>query len=325
MKKGFFREGWYRIILLTIGLGSALFIGEVGARLYFFGMDAFSYEKLNSFDNLFKAGVVQPSSIDGLNYELKPNLNTYYKLFPFKTNASGMREVDQEYVGHKKVRKIAMIGDSFTMGTGVPFEGIYHSVAERNLNEQSDSIEFRLLNFGVSGYNLNEYVVYLKNAVIAQHPDEVVIGFCSYNDHYRPEEYWEEAQLESGLERSGFWKSYLRRLISIRLNPPKDISADPFSSVDLNYMENKLWEIKSFCESRSMDVSLIFLAINHKPKEAKQIQTISDNLGIKFIDSSHLFEGQQADQFIFNELDGHPNDKAHELFAQALVEMLTRE
>ena len=71
-----------------------------------------------------------------------------------------------------------VIGDSFTMGSGVEIEKVYHSVVEEKLNEREDSVRYELINFGVGGYNLLNYSGVLEKKAVLYDPDFIVIGFC---------------------------------------------------------------------------------------------------------------------------------------------------
>ncbi len=50
-----------------------------------------------------------------------------------------------------------VFGDSYTMGSGVDIENVYHSVIEQSLNKQSDGANYELINPGLGGYNLLNY------------------------------------------------------------------------------------------------------------------------------------------------------------------------
>lgn len=313
-----------QFIALSIGCITALFVGELGARFYFFGRSALSYEKVNSFDNLFRCEIVQSSPIDGLEYELKANVNTYYKLKPFFTNKAGFRDDSFSMKRRENQRRIVIIGDSFTMGTGVSHEETFHSIVEKDLNAKNLTKKYELLNFGVSGYNLNEYLALLKAKVFNYSPHEIVIAFCGYNDHFLPQDLGVK-EFKLGLKPTGFWKSYLKLLIQIRINKPQNVESITYPEENLNYIKKQLAQIKKLGEGQNAKVSLIFLATNFKPKESNQIRTISEGLNINFIDASILFKGKQTKKYTLNELDSHPNEKAHVLFSKALISLLTAE
>ncbi|MFT4681523.1 MAG: hypothetical protein ACI9YU_001372 [Flavobacteriales bacterium] len=300
----------------------AISIGETGTRLYAFGGDAFNYEKVNSFDNAFQSGIAQTSDIKGLEYELVPSLDIWYKLTPFRTNKFGLR--DDACTKYRKygVRRIAIIGDSFTMGTGVAQNQLYHTIVENKLNAGNDTIGYELLNFGVSGYNLNKYEIQLKETVIDFKPDEVVIGFCAYNDHYLPDKSPKIDSIPAGTTAKGFWEFYFKRLIKLRFFMQHDVQKLKYEKEHLQYIEERFNGIRQFCEEKKIRVSVIYLSNLYKPKEASQIELISKNMGFKFVDTSCYFKKKDIAHYSVNVFDTHPNDKANKIFGAALFNLL---
>jgi hypothetical protein len=65
--------------------------------------------------------------------------------------------------------RVAVLGDSFAFGFGVPFESVFATVMERK-NEQ-----FEVLNFGVSGYSTDQEVLTLEKVVLAYNPHIVLL------------------------------------------------------------------------------------------------------------------------------------------------------
>jgi hypothetical protein len=75
-------------------------------------------------------------------------------------------------------RRIAIVGDSFTFGLEVPYEGTWGYKLEQKLGAQ-----FQVLNFGVDGYGLDQALLRYQRDVIPWHPDIVIIGLI--NDDIR--------------------------------------------------------------------------------------------------------------------------------------------
>jgi hypothetical protein len=94
--------------------------------------------------------------------------------YPVATNALGMwdREVADKRGDEFRV---AVLGDSFTWGWGVPYGQRFTEVVE-DLDPQINA-----LNFGVPGYGPLQYLLKLDQ-VLALKPDYVVVTFCLGND-----------------------------------------------------------------------------------------------------------------------------------------------
>lgn len=109
----------------------------------------------------------------------------------FHTNSQGLR--DREYPQSKPEGKyrILVLGDSFTWGYGVEDNEIYTEILETILPETE------VINLGVTGYSLQQEILYFKRKGLEYSPDLVVVGFC-LNDIY-PEDI-DKAMGTSGLK-----------------------------------------------------------------------------------------------------------------------------
>jgi len=118
--------------------------------------------------------ILKASSAPYLQYELTPNASGYAWDTDVAINSAGFR--DREYpVAKGRQYRIASVGDSTTFGNGLPVDSVYPKQLESLL--ASEKRGFEVLNFGVGGYDVLNYlgVVELR---AAYRPDLVVIGFC---------------------------------------------------------------------------------------------------------------------------------------------------
>ena len=123
-----------------------------------------------------KPGMYQihrPSSV--FNWELVPGASGFGRAGTYiHINADGFR--DSEHSLHKEagVFRIMVIGDSFTFGQGVNLEDTYSKYLERLLNSKVMTAE--VINCGVIGYGMWQYLEVLKRKVIPYKPDLVILG-----------------------------------------------------------------------------------------------------------------------------------------------------
>ncbi|MFH1799245.1 MAG: hypothetical protein ABH891_00160 [Candidatus Omnitrophota bacterium] len=80
---------------------------------------------MDTVHDISRSGLFQAGD-SGINRELKPNLNRYFKMARFRTNSAGLR--DKEYPIRKApgTFRVAVLGDSFTMPAGVEIEDAFH-------------------------------------------------------------------------------------------------------------------------------------------------------------------------------------------------------
>ncbi|MCA0376924.1 MAG: hypothetical protein LCH84_14820 [Gemmatimonadetes bacterium] len=113
---------------------------------------------------------------DMLLETLRPNVQQQYHGKPFRTNSFGMR--DQEYALAKtpNTLRIALLGPSDVMGSGVGDDETFDALLERRLDAlaQQQGRRVEVLNFAVEGYSLLQQRAMLEQRVLAWQPDVVL-------------------------------------------------------------------------------------------------------------------------------------------------------
>lgn len=323
----------YIALALAIGLGLGLILAELAVRVYRYGPDSLIPPVMNSLHPIGTSGMIR-SSIPELGYELKPNLDELYKKVPFRTNSAGLR--DREYPKEKPEGsfRTAVIGDSFTMPTGVPIEEAFHSRIENSLNQSSrekgSSQQYEFLNFGVGGYQLPQYLAILRERALDWEPDLVVIAL-STNDHI-------------------FFQS-----IADKFNEPYRVKEEtfPFFEIELipwlartfgaaatatprptmltpnfrQHVDEYFGHLRALASAENVPMVIVFLApYRWQFEELREgLASLAAAHDIPFIDASEsLPEEENLDLRIFR-ADGHPNGTANARFATTIERELLRQ
>jgi hypothetical protein len=114
------------------------------------------------------------STQDEQDYELLPEKAGRFVGAMVRTNRWGMRDIDYRMEPPPGVYRIALLGASIAMGSGVEMEDSFEAVLERRLNaERPGGLRFEILNFGVAGYAPQHTLFQLKQKVPAFQPDAV--------------------------------------------------------------------------------------------------------------------------------------------------------
>ena len=95
----------------------------------------------------------------------------------YKSSEEGIRSqaVGVSYKDAQRLPRVAIVGDSFTFGLGVPFESSWGAQLE---NSMTNTVE--VLNFGVNGYGIDQaYLRYTRDAK-PLHPEMVILSFISW-------------------------------------------------------------------------------------------------------------------------------------------------
>lgn len=305
----------FKIISIGIGLLFSAFLCEIVARIYFFGGAAFSYSRTNSFGILDNSGLIKYSDSDDLVYELLPNLDTKYKLADFHTNAEGFRDRNHETT--TTTHKIAVLGDSFTMGTGVYEEDMYVPQTENSLNYHDKEFGYEVFNFGVSGYALTNYKTILERNALKYNPDLVVIGFCASNDHYRIGTDFSMDDFTIKPKKNVFWDSYLKKLLKIKFSSktPEPVS---YETEHAQYIDKQFQGFQDIFTKNNSTGLVFYMDLVYDPIRVAQIRLLAEKNNLLFLDVSEFFQDKNLFKYIVNELDPHPNGKANQIFAEKL-------
>ena len=123
---------------------------------------------------------------DGLlRYELKPDFEGKYKYASFVTNRWGMRDKDYALEPARETFRIALVGSSFTMASGVAHEATAETIVENSLNRDGGRLRakrFEILNFSVGGYGLLNNVAVMEEKVLPCHPSAVLLVLHSVEE-----------------------------------------------------------------------------------------------------------------------------------------------
>ena len=313
------------LLLLVVSWAVCLFLLEMAYRFYLFGADTFSIEKMNSVHDIGLSGFLQRSSHPELLFELKPNLDTYFKLVPFQTNSRGLR--DKEYTIEKPegVLRVAVVGDSFTLPSGVAIEDAYHSVIEERLNRGRTSVGYQLINFAVGGYTLKQYALVIRAKALEYAPDLILIGFCAGNDDqvFQPEQFPDPFDPK---ERTlPFYGSFALDAAILKIQSwrmEQEMRPD-LSERQRRYLARVFSELASIGDAE--DIPMVIVYLWNQPTNYQPIEKLALSNGIEhFLDVSSAFRQTQLDDYRILPIDNHPNAKAHQIFADRIYEYLVR-
>jgi len=161
---------------LLLALASALLTLVV----FVLGYEAWQTAKYRAwrarYDNKGWLGTLTvPSSDPVLMWEYKPHGSHR----GIETNRYGFRERDFDAPGKPAgVHRVAFVGDSVTLGLGVPPEQTFERLVEQEARTLAPEPALQALNFGVDGYNTTQVAELLKTRVPAFEPDLVVYVMC---------------------------------------------------------------------------------------------------------------------------------------------------
>jgi lysophospholipase L1-like esterase len=127
---------------------------------------------------------IRPVDDDIIDYRYKPDTEHWTGDVIYRFNHAGFRDEDHLLAKPEGSTRVAVIGDSVTVGTGVRAEDIFAAQARHLLGK-----DIELINIAMSGLNAPQVVHLLEVEGLRYQPDIVVMNFvlndCDFYTRYQ--------------------------------------------------------------------------------------------------------------------------------------------
>jgi hypothetical protein len=316
----------FQIFALSLAIFLAL---EISLRLMYFGTDALSPTKMNSHVVILDSEFVKASDYPDILYDLKPDIDSIFRGKNFRTNSSGMP--DREYPVEKPadVYRIAVIGSSWSMPTGVDAEKAYHVLLEEKLATQFSNKSTEVLNFAVESYGLGEMVATVEHKALAYDPDLIIFAITSITPNFL----W-EAEKDTFTKADTvppFFRSYVFSALMEAAGKPFYANStrpkvrNPYGDY-MRQIQKSMEILKALLAERDTEVAVIWLSYK-KINESMKSNSVrhANNQGFTFT-SVNLTERAEELGYegglLTGKIDGHPNELAHRVIAETVYKEL---
>ena len=263
-------------------------------------------------------------------FRLRPGSDLDYKGAPLAVNDLGLRDRATTIEKPDGVRRVAIVGSSILMGSGVPVETTFENLVEDAiaLGALGDRGAIELLNFGVAGYRFDQLVDVVRHRIGEFDPDAVVvvINDLALNPNWSRHVAWlvEENRdlrhegLRTLVERAGIDDADSPAAISVKLEPFRD---------DL-----LAWGLDEIADwQRTTGVPVILMAVS-QPAVTDRVQArldevrpVLDRSGLPMISLLAAYDGHPSPESLWlRPYDRHPTAEGHRLLADAWVEQWRR-
>lgn len=262
-------------------------------------------------------------------YELVPLSDITHKRTRLQVNRWGMRDKDYEKQKPADTFRIAMLGGSYGMGTGISVESTFQALVEEQLKPDAmsaqDSIE--LLNFSVGGYSLLQQVYLCDTRVFDFEPDAIF-----YLEHTNFETWAVDALRKVVQDQVSVPYPFLQELIkSTALTHDMDPSEirrrlSPHAQEIVEWAYRRI--VKSSLEHGAIPVLLYVPFIDHGPEDAPKVERLREialDAGFRILSLEGAFEGIDPGLLSLASWDAHPNVRGNELLADELLEVIHRD
>ena len=271
---------------------------------------------------------------DALDRELGPNLSAIsLGRALVSTNRWGMRDRDYAKVAPPGTRRIAVLGPSYAMGSGVNDDETFESLVESHLNEalgQSAVRRYELLNFSVYGYTLLQQLIILSNGRVEMfRPDVVmIVGNASDLIGGIRDNIWKQVKRQNdlplalakmvrdaGVEKGMVETEALRRLAPYDVEFARQMLGDIAKQIDRLHAQ-AIYVLIPIPAPRSGFAS---------EREKRLLLSAAEAAGLIVIDMADVFAGHDYRKLIVSPEDPHPNKAGHRLIASRLYAELVKQ
>ncbi len=250
-------------------------------------------------------------------------------------NSSGFRGQERRIAKPASVRRVAFLGDSFTLGIGVRDDDTLPAQFERAMGRRSRgpaAPEIQALNFGISDSSTPRQIELLEKVVLGFQPDVVILVlFLNDADLRGTSEFLRDGKVFAPLRRHSF---FLNALIgSVEASR---LHAEMVEHYQSGYTDGRPgWEAVKAALQKGKALSVtegfewvvalypVLFQLDHRYPFDEVHRTIAQYCqaaDIPFVDLLDSLRGQRDLDLWVHRTDQHPNERAHALAAAGLAD-----
>jgi hypothetical protein len=255
-------------------------------------------------------------------YKLRPSVEGTFKGARFRTNRWGMHDKEYDLQTPNDCYRIAVLGASYTMGSGVERELVFEAVLEDRLNKEKRdrNTSFEILNFAVGGYRPLAQVSVLEQRVLRFKPKMVML--VGHPGDSQRATYGIVAGLWLGIEPpQEYLRDYLRKL-GITANSPETVTRRKLAPHATELMAWAYREIVRICREHDAQPVYVLLPENGGQLDGAEDLRIAAEAGFTTLDLNGVYGNRHWKKLAIAEWDGHPNIEGHQLIANRLYDLI---
>jgi len=258
------------------------------------------------------------------------------------SNGQGIAYRDDQTFGQpaEGEHHICFVGDSFTFGHGIPRVQDRFSNRVRAGLDRDHPGQYRVSNLARAGVDLHWVEVALQQLFQAEYRIDTVIYVICLNDietfHPQHAEFYNKLGAH-GPQAFLFRESYLLNLLYFRLRQfTVPAVRDYYAFLDSYYqgppwdrMQVKLDSVRELCRENGAELKIVVFPFLHNlgPDYSfraahRKITDYCQQRGIPVLDLEPVLTPHVGDGLRVNRFDAHPNERAHQLAAEALLRNL---
>lgn len=266
-----------------------------------------------------------------------------------RENSLGFTDRERSREGDGNTFRIAVLGDSFIWGDGVPnLDDVWtHRLEAKLIQEFGDTVE--VLTWGRRGWSTHRQLAFLQGEGSEFEIDYLLVGYV-FNDPHIPE--------RSMPRRTFVWDKVVKKMLPFLKNTTLVVTdvinnalyslpyfdnwgywgwqRQLYSDENLEKYEVILRDLQRVCQDREIEYQFVITPSWHTRElrsEAIPLLEIFDSLGIPYIDLRPAFDDafggfsakQVREELWANPADSHPSPRLHGFFADEVFDFLVDE
>ncbi len=263
--------------------------------------------------------------------ELLPQIDTIFRDAAFRTNDWGLRDQGYSLAKPPRTCRIAVMGASVEMGSGVRNEEVFEALTETLLNEANTGISYdcyEVLNFAVNGLTNLAQVHLIDSRVLAFDPD--IVLFFSHDADRR----LVMKHIERIIARGTAIPDDLRTLLLGHPSPETIAEGSPESRLTVwRYQKSLLrWiytNVVTSCRRAQVEPVCVYLpfplgVVEPESARGPRMLEVAAECGFETIalQGDVLRPEGDTTSLVLNTWDEHPNPEGHRRIAKELFRQL---
>ena len=251
-----------------------------------------------------------------------PHVNTMFKGGRFITNRWGIRDRDYEKEPGPNTRRIAVLGPSYVMGSGVNNGEPFEQLVEDRLNGEWFSrtgLHYEFLNFGLPWASVAEIAAIVDSGRVASFkPSVVLVVGNMYSEDAIENDLWRRLKNDQPLPESLDQVLPAEELAAVTTEAELERLVAPHGEALVRWALNITAEA-----TRRMEALPVYALIPMPfepfdfPHRHDLLQAAGD-AGFIVIDMRRVFDGQPREKLVLSSADRHPNADGHRVIANRL-------
>ncbi len=268
---------------------------------------------------------------DLLMVRMLPNKTLIRSGARFSTNQFGLRDRQYDQEKPPGTYRIAQLGGSPQMGTGVADDETAENLVEDRLNSEGGWIGYdrvEILNFAMSTYALINQIGVASLRLDTFDPDMVLLYLHTVNEEKRNGEKYAEAMVK-GLVGDYPYLEKLKRDLNIKPETPLPEATFKLQPFTADLFEWGLDWMARYCRERDVEFVVVIHDVlsdldHARRANAARYAYLLEEKGIPYIDLSTYWQVINMGELTIARWDSHPKRARTRLIADKLLEGLAR-